>query len=358
MSEAIQDRNAGIELLRIICMIWIVAFHFSDHGAIDWVGNPLTLNWFLMAYSALGGGIGNGIYVLISGFFMWKKKFNIKRLFKIWFEVWLYGIIIGAICFATGIENFTWKTFFKILLPVIGNGYWFMTNYVVLMIFSPFINILINNLDKKGHLILVGTSLFFFSFLVTIPNIVWPQAVNNNILVFFMYYVIGAFIGKYKINGFEDNRKNIVVLMIAIIVMLVSELVLKIINFNVYFLIWGMEKITVVSVASIMLITFSRIKGLDNIGKIVNQIAGSVFGVYLIHIGLLNNLIFKNIFNNENQYYQSTYIIWFAAVVLLIFSICVLIDKLRIRLIEKPVMNLLDPVLETMDKKIACLFPA
>lgn len=50
------EREQWIELLRIISMFWIIAFHFSDHGTIDMVTTPLCLNWGILAFSRLGGG--------------------------------------------------------------------------------------------------------------------------------------------------------------------------------------------------------------------------------------------------------------------------------------------------------------
>ena len=49
------EREQWIELLRIISMFWIIAFHFSDHGTIDMVTTPLSLNWVILAFFRLGG---------------------------------------------------------------------------------------------------------------------------------------------------------------------------------------------------------------------------------------------------------------------------------------------------------------
>lgn len=48
------EREQWIELLRIISMFWIIAFHFSDHGTIDMVTTPLCLNWVILAFFRWG----------------------------------------------------------------------------------------------------------------------------------------------------------------------------------------------------------------------------------------------------------------------------------------------------------------
>lgn len=54
------NRNLGIELFRIVCMLLIIAFHMSDHGVISINSDmPITGNWLTLAFARLGGAIGN-----------------------------------------------------------------------------------------------------------------------------------------------------------------------------------------------------------------------------------------------------------------------------------------------------------
>lgn len=72
------QKNAEIEFLRIIAMFWIIAFHYADHGAVDMLMELVTIsNWTILAVCRVGGGIGNCIFVLITGYMMWNKSFKL-----------------------------------------------------------------------------------------------------------------------------------------------------------------------------------------------------------------------------------------------------------------------------------------
>lgn len=47
----------------------------------------------------MGRDIGNCIFVLITGYLLYNKKFTLKRIIKLWLDVWSYSIGIGIICY-------------------------------------------------------------------------------------------------------------------------------------------------------------------------------------------------------------------------------------------------------------------
>ncbi len=49
-------RKNGIQLLRVVMMLWVIAFHFADHGAIDMETAPFNSSWLVMAFCRAGGG--------------------------------------------------------------------------------------------------------------------------------------------------------------------------------------------------------------------------------------------------------------------------------------------------------------
>ena len=55
MDELSCKRNYGIELLRIIAMIWIVAFHYSNKGIVDLMDVDISPNWILLSLCNCGG---------------------------------------------------------------------------------------------------------------------------------------------------------------------------------------------------------------------------------------------------------------------------------------------------------------
>lgn len=51
LQTKVQEKQTGIELLRIIAMLWIIMFHYVDHGMIDMTKAPLFVNWIILAFA-------------------------------------------------------------------------------------------------------------------------------------------------------------------------------------------------------------------------------------------------------------------------------------------------------------------
>lgn len=70
------------------------------------------------------------------------------RIIKIWVEVWVYSVGGNSLFLAGKGTTFN-KTLIKILMPILFREYWYMSTYIVLYFFVPYINKIIDNIDKK-----------------------------------------------------------------------------------------------------------------------------------------------------------------------------------------------------------------
>ena len=74
--------------------------------------------------------------------------------------------------------------------------------------------------------------------------------------------------------------------------------------------------------------------------KIINIIASSVFGVYLIHDNfLMRTKLWMGIIHGTDYQYSLKIIPYSIGVVIIIFCVCSIIELIRIYLIEKPYMK-------------------
>ena len=79
-------RQSGLELLRIISMIMIVAAHLSQRGNWAWAeaDASLSFNHYLMNIVICFGQVGVAIFFTITGYFLHKQKpKSWKRLSKV-----------------------------------------------------------------------------------------------------------------------------------------------------------------------------------------------------------------------------------------------------------------------------------
>ena len=94
------ERNSSLELLRILAMIMIVFHHFAVHGGFVYDYSVLTIPRFWVNFISMGGKIGVDVFVLISGYFLVVDRepvINVRRIFKFWFQIYFYSIIIVGI---------------------------------------------------------------------------------------------------------------------------------------------------------------------------------------------------------------------------------------------------------------------
>ena len=80
--------------------------------------------------------------------------------------------------------------------------------------------------------------------------------------------------------------------------------------------------------------------------KMINMIASSTFGVFLIHANsdTMRKWLWQTVLDVKGIYYESTFTVVIYAVfsVFVIFIICVIVDQIRISTIEKVVLDRAD----------------
>lgn len=96
IKPAAKNRQANMELLRILSMLMIIVLHCLGKSGIlkaeagAW---NMGVTWFL---EALCAGAVN-VYILISGYFSVRSVFKIKKIFMLWLQVAFYSVWIYAI---------------------------------------------------------------------------------------------------------------------------------------------------------------------------------------------------------------------------------------------------------------------
>ena len=342
-------RNYGMDLLKIITMFLIVVFHFSDHGTVTTTPQmPLTLNWAALAIARIFGAIGNCIFMFISGYFLCEKNYRTKRLAVLWLQVFFYSILCRIITIAMGLDPLGIKIVLKTLFPVFFQRYWYFSAYVIILIASPFLNIILKKLTKKQHFWLCVIMLTLFAVVPTIFKGTWlgGQIGNENYLKSFIALYITA--GYVKFYGIGKIKKRSVYLWVALGIMLfeiLSVFAVKLVDvkFNkdlsMFHFTWGMDRINVVIVSVCLFMWFKglQIKG----GKLIALLSGSSFGVYLLHLGTWK-ICFGMLFDSAATYDTPWLIPQMLGSAVLIYLAAILTDQVRIYLVEKPFIKLFD----------------
>ena len=349
------SRKSNIELLRIISMILIIIFHFSDWGKILDTYNINYTNSLLGVIINPCGRLGVDIFALITGYFLINSKFSSKKITKLILQVFFYsfGLLILAVTLFD--IKVTPLNVLESIFPIANNGYWFATSYVILYTLSPFLNKFLKSISKEKYKILLLILIGFYSIIPTMQFKI-TNSVDGTIWLTIVY-MIGAYIRLYgiEIDSLKNKTKNILIT----ITLLLGLSLVNIMFFNINKqLSLNNQYSFIVLIISIYIFEFFRNwKIKDN--KIVNYISSSCFSAYLVHLNKLTvGYLFFKIICIQN-YYNSNFgilTLYVCGCSLIIFIVSIFIDKIRL-LLEKGLFKIfeiikLDKIFIKLDKKI------
>lgn len=335
-------RNSNLELYRIICMIMIVAHHFVLNSGIGIkiFSDPLNANSLFLILFGAWGKTGINCFLMITGYYMCTSKITIRKLVKLLGQIYLYKILFFSVFLFYGYETASVTRLVKLLMPVWGFGGNFVDCFIVYWLSIPFLTILVKNMNKRQHELLLLLALSSYTILGTIPTF---QIHYNYITWFCITFFIASYIRFYPLSVFDSNKFCGWLTIISVLLSLVSTAFMHIhfsslgdIAVSHYF-VSNCNKFCAVAVAVSSFLYFKNLKIRYN--RIINTIAAGTFGVLLIHANsdAMRTWLWVDILDVMNHFSLSlpTLIIYSIGIVLIIFTLCNLIDQIRISTIEK-----------------------
>lgn len=336
----------------------IVAHHFvvnsgftSSYGPL--ITNPTTANSIYLWLFGLWGKTGINCFLLITGYFMCSSKITIRKFLKLMLWIYVYRIVIYAVFLFSGYETLSAVRVVKLLMPVWGFNDNFTSCFIGFWLTIPFWNILIHNMTNKQHLLLIALLCGMYSVLGSIPSF---NVTFNYVTWFGVIYLTASYIRMYPHKCFENQRLWTVALMVSITLSALSVIGLLFIGKGHYFFVSDSNKFLAVAVA---VSSFMCIKNIQiRYNKLINIIGGSTFGVLLIHANsdAMRTWLWKDLLDCVGHYtLPLPQLVGFSIVtVLTIFFSCILIDRVRIKLIEEPFFRWYDKK-PRFTKLISCL---
>lgn len=344
------SRSSNFELLRIVAILLIISFHnvFSGGYSFD-AGisfNKITVDFFTMT-----GELGVNLFVLITGYFsINSSKVKWEKVVLLIAEVYFYNVL-SMILLSSYDKIPLADTFsFRDMFPTVYGVYWFATAYVLICFFQPYINKLFRVLSEEECRKFLLTLVVCFSVIPTFFGMKY-----NDTETFFYYnrfawmlvmYVTGGYISLHgeKIKCFALELKKYIVLNLGyfgfvILLLCIME------RYSGFFSKFGILNATyfwrpntvVTYVWSILIfLLFRKIKLKSNI---LNIVASTTFGVYLMHDGKFVYALFYDIFKTYTYRYSRYLIVYILLTSLIILVVGSCIDLLR-QWVEKRVVKI------------------
>lgn len=341
-------RTSNLELYRIIVMLLIVAHHYVvNSGVLELMYEaPFAANSIFLFLFGMWGKIGINCFVLITGYFMCKSRITIRKFLKLLLEVEFYKIVIYFIFMVSGYESFSLSGILKVMLPVTAINSNFTGCFMVFYLCIPFLNILVKNMNERQHMLLLCLVFFTYILMGTLPKI---TVAMNYVSWFICLYFIASYVRMYPKDVFEKTKFwGICTAVFATIcissVLCCLWLGTKMEKQLAYSFVQDSNTFLAVCMGVSSFLCFKNMKMKQS--KVINTIASSTFGVLLIHANsdTMRRWLWQTVLNVKETFYEPTGMVVLHAVlsVAAIFAICVIIDQIRIKTIERIVLDKVD----------------
>lgn len=337
------SRNYGIDILRILSMYMAVCLHILGQGGIISNLEALSLKseiaWFLetCAYCAVN------CFALISGYVGIKSQYRYTNLIILWIQTVFYTVTITCVvCLLSNNLSLNWELVGNMLFPVVTQQYWYFTTYFAVFIAIPIYNSAIDNIEEKQMRKIIAIAIVLFSVIPTITERELFELNNGYGFLWISFlYLIGAYIRKYKVADIIKRNRWLLIYFLCVLISYGEKYFYEYWNYKqtgesvIRLLLIRYISPTILMSAICLLCYFSKICLKDKLrGKIV-KISSSAFAVYLIHA---HPLVFNWLcgkFKWVAKLPLWKMLISFVGVTCVIFTVCIIIDRIRNYLFEK-----------------------
>lgn len=273
-------------------MFFIVIYHCLTHGIGGNFGfsttqpasiSNLMFSDFMLVFSS----IAVNLYVMISGYFLVDLNYKLSRIVRTWTIACFYSCFITLMFMALRITPFNMISLGKSFFPISTDAYWFVTQYIGLLIISPFLALVARQISYRQYLFLLISCAFIC--LSIIPDFPLGKRFNvahgNSVWSFAYLFLVAGFI-KHHIN----NIPKIYLLLTIVLITLLTigcEVYLGY-NKDIVYLSWlnynGLPFI--LSIAVFIIVRQFQVPR-NRFWNVMIRCAPYTFGVYLIHDHLL-----------------------------------------------------------------------
>jgi len=365
MTEITRERNAGIDLFRLLSMFMVVGLHVLGQGGILYSVPSLTLKGEIVWFFEIAMYCAVDCFALISGFLGVNSKRKTTRLVNMTFQIFFYCSIfsIGYIAYSIINNNplelrFLVKSFFPTLL----GGYWYVSAYFCLCLFAPLLDKLLDlpRAQLKKAMIAVVVVFCCFS---RLQGRVSGLGNGYTFLWIAVLYLLGGYMAKYEPFKKWSIKFNLLGYLACVLLTLLSKILIEIVTVKVLGrpvktdLLVAYTSPTILLCSIFLFNIFYKVKPCNRIKKVVTFFAPAAFGVYIIHC---QPVVFEKLMKGSLAFFGS-YPVYFLiplafAIAVGIFIFCLVIDLLRIKLFKlcrvnkcsEKIANLIDKMISKL----------
>lgn len=324
-------------------MLMIVGFHFVWYSKPDqgWLTTQdITLKKIVYELIYGGGGwIGNFIFFTISVWFLCGRdttlRSNLRRIWIMERELIFWSVTLCVACILLRRDGWyvgqsgNATMLVKSLLPLSMDLWWYPTSYAVFLVLLPFLNKGVRSLGRRMHGVLAAICLIMWGVLALIPKITFDLT-KESVFVFIYWYILITY---YRWHMNELTQKQTWSLLAAGVAVEVLFLLAANVLYEIthkapmmQFFLLNHWRIPTMMIGFAIFLLVSRT---EFHSRVVNVLAASSFGVFLIHY---NPYVFDfwTHYVSVEHIFASRHALGLGALAIVgVFMICLLLDLMR-----------------------------
>lgn len=339
-----KERESNLELLRVICMIMLIGHHCVVHGTGIPATNPLAINKAVALAMIPMGKICFLAFLALSTWFMVTQSFKAVRFLKIWLQVFFYSVVFTIIFVVMSGEILGSSQLLSVFFPIIGNSHGFASAYLALYLLLPFLSKIIKNMTQNQAKWAIVLLIYFQLVSQYFGSLVgYAQYFPSEITLFVLCFLISFYLKRWSpkcLNNIYFTGGVFLLCWMGLVGLYVIQYKMPNITIVNYVLDINKNEFGIINIIAgyMFFFTFKNLKIRNS--KFVNWVAKSMFGVLLIHDhNFFRPIVWANIVKVQNWANSTYFIVNFVCNMVFIFVVCVIIDKLRMCIFEKPLLN-------------------
>lgn len=200
-----EQRNRGIDLLRMTAMWMVVILHILNKGGVLAAAAPLSAGRETARLLEIAAYCAVNCYGLISGYVGVGHRFRYSGAIALWLRAAFYTLGITAAFALLMPGSVNGDRVLRAFLPVLFRQYWYVTAYFGMCLFIPFFNLLLNRLSKGQLRLLALSIVLVFSVLPTLrQKDVFLTDNGYSVLWLSCLYLLG---GILRLCGRQTSRR-------------------------------------------------------------------------------------------------------------------------------------------------------
>ena len=272
-------------------------------------------------------------------------KITLRKFIKLMGQVYFYRIIIYLVFLIAGFETITFWRILQLAMPDWGfTGNNFVSCFSAFWLTIPFLSILVHNMSKRQHELLLLLLLGCYTLLGSVPTF---NISFNYITWFGVLFFVASYIHLYPNKFFSNTQLWGYVTLFCVALGVASILGLRLLGESIstsYHFVSDSNKVFAVSIAFSSFLWFKNMN--IKYSKVINAFGAGTFGVLLIHANsdVMRSWLWKDTVDVVGHYslHFPALVLYSLGVVIAIFIVCNLIDQIRIATIEKWFFNWYD----------------